>query len=296
MTRARSLKQTIRARAAKTGESYTTARRHVLNARASSASRRVTTRADEAAPGPAAVRAAAAAPASAVPAARKKGGASGTLTDANCRLRTGHGLDHWFSVLDAFNVPPKGHTALARHLHDDHQVPGWHAQGITVAYERERGLRTMNQSCAGDFQVSVSKVVPATVRQVVDAFVKPARRAEWLGSAPDGLVEAVDAALGRTSSQRFIVKDPMNARLRFKWGQGTVELRLTGKPGPKTSVVADNSKLADERSIDERRTAWRAALATLHGLFEAGGGRPAAGGSKPVVRNSRLRTQHSQRS
>ena len=31
MTRARTLKQVIRARAAKTGERYTTARRHVLN-------------------------------------------------------------------------------------------------------------------------------------------------------------------------------------------------------------------------------------------------------------------------
>ena len=68
----------------------------------------------------------------------------------------------------------------------------------------------------------------------------------------------------------------MNARLRFKWGQGTVELWLTGKPGPKTSVVAANSKLADERSIDERRTAWRAALAALHERLAAGGGRPAA--------------------
>ena len=63
----------------------------------------------------------------------------GSVTDEKAREKTGHGLDHWFAVLDRFGGVEKGHSASARHLHDDHGVPGWYAQGITVAYERARG-------------------------------------------------------------------------------------------------------------------------------------------------------------
>ena len=63
----------------------------------------------------------------------------GSVTDEKAREKTGHGLDHWFAVLDRFGGVEKGHSASARHLYDDHGVPGWYAQGITVAYERARG-------------------------------------------------------------------------------------------------------------------------------------------------------------
>ncbi|HEX7779978.1 MAG TPA: hypothetical protein VF424_12085 [Vicinamibacterales bacterium] len=61
------------------------------------------------------------------------------------RAKTGRGLDHWFEVLDRFGAVEKGHTAAARHLYDAHGVDGWYAQGITVAYERARGVRGVNQ-------------------------------------------------------------------------------------------------------------------------------------------------------
>jgi len=75
MTRARALKQIIRARAEKTGERYTTARRHVLNTLA-----------------PAARTARLAMPekASAAPPPATKG----SITDEKSREKTGHGLDH----------------------------------------------------------------------------------------------------------------------------------------------------------------------------------------------------------
>ena len=65
-------------------------------------------------------------------------------------------------MLDRFGGATKGHTALARHLYDEHGVPGWYCQGITVAYERARGARAQNQRCDGAFEVSVSKVMTAT--------------------------------------------------------------------------------------------------------------------------------------
>ena len=88
MTRARALKQVIRARAAKTGERYTTARRHVLR------------ELDQPAP---------VAKATKKTAAPTKGG----LSDAKSIEKTGHELAHWFAILDRFGGIEKGHTASA---------------------------------------------------------------------------------------------------------------------------------------------------------------------------------------
>ena len=83
MTHAKKLKKAIRARAAKTGESYTIARKHVLAAREKPA------------------------PKAAAPSKRS------VLSDASAVKATGRGFDHWFAVLDAFGAPAKGHTASA---------------------------------------------------------------------------------------------------------------------------------------------------------------------------------------
>ena len=156
MTRARALKQVIRARAAKTGERYTTARRHVLKdlqqTTVPAARLRSTT----------------------APRAAAAGSSKGSVSDAKSLEKTGHGLDHWFDVLDRFGAVDKGHTAAARHLYDVHHVDGWYAQGITVAYERARGVRALNQRCDGGYQVSVSKVVAAETTDVIKAFTERA--------------------------------------------------------------------------------------------------------------------------
>jgi hypothetical protein len=135
------LKQAIRARAARTGERYTTARRHVLNELQSSEAIRPT-----------------------IKLATKR---SSPISDDKIAANTGHGLDHWFAVLDRFGGAGKGHTAMARHLYESHAVEGWYAQGITVAYERARGVRVANQRCDGAFEVSASKTMPGALARLV---------------------------------------------------------------------------------------------------------------------------------
>lgn len=241
MTLQKKLKKTIRARSAKTGESYTAARRQVLLARGK----------PEETPEPPAP-----APAAPKPAARRQ------ITDESVIKKTGHGLDHWFGVLDAFGAGAKGHTDAAAWLHHEHGVPGWHAQGITVAYERARGLRQVNQACTGKFQVSVSKTVPANVAEVVDAFKSAERRAAWLADADPGLVEALDAAFSGGKPREVKTKGEDYAWLRFKWDGSTVEVRITGKPTG-ASVVADNKDLPEPARVEQRRAQWRAALEGL---------------------------------
>jgi carbon monoxide dehydrogenase subunit G len=263
MTQQKKLKKAIRARSEKTGESYTAARRQLLLARDKKAATSQPSPAPEPQPAPPAAAAMAPAlPPSAPPAPRAAAPTRGATTDAATRKKTGHGLDHWFAVLDSFGAAAKGHTAAAAHLYEAHGIPGWYAQGITVAYERARGLREMNQSCAGTFQVSVSKTVPVPVAEVVDALKDPERRAAWLAGADPGLVQAIDAAFSGEKPREVKTKGDGYAWVRFPWPPAKVEIRITGKPKG-ASVVADNTDLAGAEQVEQRRAQWREALEGL---------------------------------
>jgi hypothetical protein len=261
MTQARKLKKSIRARSTKTGESYTAARRHVLAAR---------TRRSSVVPDPL-MRASRTDPAAkdtpATPSTPKRRTTLGSVSDKTAREKTGRGLEHWFAVLDAFGAPQKGHTASANHLYEDHGVPGWYCQGITVAYERMRGLRSTNQSCDGGFQVSVSRVVPASVGAVRDAVRSPEHRTAWLADSDPELVRTLRAALQAEKAKTFVVREKGDARLRFKWGKGTVEIRIDPRPNGKASIVADNTDLPGPEAVESRRAAWTQALDGLRGYL-----------------------------
>lgn len=259
MTEQKKLKRAVRARSKKTGESYTAARRQILLARETP---EIKEEVGEA-PAPPVVTQ------PSVPAAAK---ARGGVSEESVRKHTGHGLGHWFAVLDAFGAATLGHTAIAAHLHKDLGLPGWYAQGITVAYERARGLRQMNQSCTGKFQVSVSRTVPVSVAEVADALRSAARRAAWLEGADPGLVQALEAAFtGGTGGKPREVKTKGSgigeagetAWLRFPWAGATVEIRVLAKPKGGASVVASNEGLAGPELVEQRREQWRAALEGL---------------------------------
>jgi hypothetical protein len=234
MTRARALKQVIRARAAKTGERYTTARRHIL--------RELNDR-----------------PKASPPQAPTNGG----LSDAKSIEKTGHDLAHWFAILDRFGGIEKGHTASTELLYNEHSVPGWYCQGIVVAYERARGKRVMNQKCDGSFEVSVSKVINAAVPALVKALSDPKHRKRWSAKADAALVKALDAGLKSPKSKGVVMKPNGEARYRFKWDGMTVQLNLYPKGPGKTSIVATQQKLAGPEAVEPYRALWKAALSAI---------------------------------
>lgn len=244
MTRARALKTAIRTRAARTGERYTTARRHVVKALETTApvtSRAVPQPAQASAPAP----------------------AKGTISDAKSIERTGHDLAYWFDVLDRYDARGKGHTAAARHLREAHGVDGWYSQGITVSYERARGLRAPNQRTSGEYEVSVSKVVAADVATVVAMFKDKRRRTRWAAHADPDLAAALAAAFSPRASKGFGVRSNGLASCSCRWDSTRFQIYAEPRPGRKSSVVVASRKLLSREVLETRRAQWRAALASL---------------------------------
>jgi hypothetical protein len=233
VTRQKKLKRAVRARAARTGERYAAARAQVEGQRRQQAAR-------------------------AAPAGKP---VKGMVSDAACQRATGRGLSHWFKVLDHFGGRTAGHTAAARHLKDAQGVSAWYAQAITVAYERAHGLRAENQTCDGRFQVSVSRVLPASVSAVARALRSARAREAWLDGADPTLAKSLAAAFGRRGA--LSVKGGTTARLRYRWDGGTVELRLDAKDDGRSTLVADTKGLASKAEVERRRAQWRPVLDAL---------------------------------
>ena len=244
MTRERALKQTIRARAAKTGERYTTARRHILR----ELNKPIAVESKDAPLPKTSVHAA----------AQAKGG----LSDAKTIEKTGHDLAHWFGVMDRFGGMDKDHTALTGHLYGKYALPGWYCQGIVVAYERARGKRVMNQKCDGSFEVSVSKVIAAKVPALVKLVSGARTRKRWSAKADSALVKALETALDDPTSKGFVMKANGEARYRYKWDGMTVQLNLYPKGAGKTSMVAQQT-LPGADAVEPFRALWKAAFAAI---------------------------------
>ncbi len=249
MTQAKKLKKAIRARAKKTGERYAAARRHVLAAR-----ERKSARTRPAPRPPVRKKAAARAPSAS---------ASGAVSDAKVRARTGHGLDHWFEVLDRFGAAQKGHTAAARHLAKDHGVDGWYAQGITVSFERARGLRAANQRMSGYYEVSISRVVNAPLERVAEALARPAERAAWLRGCDPAIEKGLREAQSGEGARTVRIRAGKDAHLRYPADGKTIEIVVLAKPGGRASIVAAVTKIRSASAMEAQRAAWRRAFEGL---------------------------------
>ena len=144
-----------------------------------------------------------------------------------------------------------GHKAIAVYLHEQHGVPAWWSQEVTVGYERIRGLREEHQTARG-FQVSVSKTLPVASEKLYEAWTVEEIRRSWLGD---------DAPHIRTARP--------NKSLRITWVDGATHVDVSFYPkGPsKSQVVVQHSKLADRDDVEAKRAYWKAALARLAGAL-----------------------------
>jgi hypothetical protein len=153
MTSQKTFKERIRARMDKTGESYATARRRLIQKSEAEARKRRT-------------------PRTISPTRR---------SDESVLKNTRRTWDEWFRLLDEWGAKNKKHPEIARWLSEEHLVDGWWAQSVTVAYEQERGMRAPGQRADGTYSVSASKTVDVPVETLFEAFHDEGLRERWLG-------------------------------------------------------------------------------------------------------------------
>jgi hypothetical protein len=152
MTRDKDRKRIIRNRMKKTGESYTTARVHVLstkNARRSA------------------------------PSSTDLAAVAG-MSDNSIAAKTGRDWRQWVRVLDADGAADMPHSAIARLVSAKHRVGDWWAQTVTVGYERIKGLRERGQRRDGTYEASKNRTFAVTVAALYAAWADDATRRLWL--------------------------------------------------------------------------------------------------------------------
>lgn len=230
MTRDKDRKRIIRNRMKATGESYTTARRHVV------------ARAAKPRPRPAAARS----QSKAVDHTAIAG-----MSDDKIKAQTGRTWREWRRLLDDHGAATMVHRDIARLVHDKFGVADWWSQTVTVGYERLTGRRERGQRLNGAYEVSKSKTFNVPVVTLFDACADNAARRRWL--------DGIDATVRTVTSPKS---------LRLQWPDGTiVALWFESKGASKSSVALAHTKLTSRTAMEKTKTEWTARLESLARLL-----------------------------
>ena len=92
------------------------------------------------------------------------------VSNAAVLEKTGKSWSEWLTILDAAQATAMPHKEIAAYLHEEHQLPFWWAQMVTVSYERIRGLRDIGQRRGGKYDANKSKTFAAPISQLYAAF------------------------------------------------------------------------------------------------------------------------------
>ena len=143
MPKQKDLKRIVRSRMEKTGESYTTARLHIV---------------------------------------RKKEADYAELAgmrDEPLQQRTGRTWAEWVKILDDAGAASKPHREIAQYV-ASLGTPSWWTQTVTVGYERIRGLREKGQQRGGGYEAGKSRTFAVPVEKLFAAFANARTRARWM--------------------------------------------------------------------------------------------------------------------
>jgi hypothetical protein len=152
MPQQKDFKRVVRTRMQKTGESYTTARLHVVKKQSPAA-----------------------------PVAPPVDYATlAKLSDESVKKATGCDWSKWVLVLDKAGGKEMSHPDLVAHIREKYKTPGWWTQMVAVGYERIRGLRAQGQMRSGTWSVSKSKTIAVPLAKLYAAFSNARQRAKWL--------------------------------------------------------------------------------------------------------------------
>ena len=212
-------KRLVRGRMQKTGESYTTARAHLLQQKpaVSAAARSSTAR----------------------PAAADYAKLAGR-SEAIIKARTGCTWERWVKALDYAQAYTWTHREIAKHVHEKYKVPGWWAQTVTVGYERIKGLRAVGQRRDGSFEATKSRTFSVPLVRLYRAFHDARTRAQWL--------PGVDLTV-RTATR--------GKSMRITWPDRTsVAVGFASRGAGKSQVAVQHERLADRAAAARMKQYW----------------------------------------
>ena len=155
-------------------------------------------------------------------------------------------------MLDEWGAVDQPHREIAGWLRDEHAVPGWDAQSITVSYERARGLRAVGEHADG-FAITASKTVAVPVERLFDAFLDPSLRERWL---PEGKLRE------RTATR------PKSARFDWDDDETRVIVGFEAKGDAKSVVDLEHARLPNAAEAEQMKAFWRERVATLKEVLE----------------------------
>lgn len=199
MTKDKDFKRLIRARMAKTGESYAAARAQLQKAP------------------------------KLPPDYEKLAG----MSDDAVRAKTGGTWPEWVRALDDAGASSMPHRDIVQVLADS-GVSDWWCQMVTVGYERMRGLRAVGQRRSGEFEAGKSRTFAVGLERLWDAFTDEAVRTRWLPTA-----EATPRNARAHSVVRFDLPDDTILEAYFvPKGDAKTQVALTHRKLPDADAAA----------------------------------------------------------
>lgn len=217
MTRQATFKKRVRARMAKTGERYVAARRQLIE----QAERREARGSESEAT------------------STRTWVAQPEVGDAALREATGRGWDEWCDVIDAWPGHDDGHAAIATYLVEEHEVPGWWAQTVTVGYERITGRRLPHQQPDGTFTAGRSATVHTDATELRELLLDEAGRTHLFP--------------GMTTELR---SRPTSKNVRLALDEGVAEIALEPKDDGRVKVTISHAKLPSLDHVDLWKGVW----------------------------------------
>ena len=230
MPKQKDLKRVVRTRMQKTGESYTTARLHVIH------------RKDEKEAAP-----------KAEPQPTTDYATLAGMSDAAVQKATGCNWKKWVDALDYAGASEWSHREIAEYVHTKFKTPGWWTQTVAVGYERIRGLRDMGQRRGGGYEVSKSKTIGVPLATLYKAFSTARQRSRWL----PGVKLTVRTATPEKS-------------MRIRWDDDTaVDVYFTARGDAKSQVAVQHRKLASKPDAERMKAFWAERLDAMATLMKS---------------------------
>jgi len=192
---------------------------------------------------------------------------------------TGRGWGTWIEFIDRRGGVDKDHKQIVTLVRDEGGVDsGWWQQTVTVGYEHAKGRRTTGETGDAGFQIGAQRSIAAGRNALWKLLTSAAGVRVWLGSTRGATFEP---------GARFSTDDGIEVEIRTV--KPAERVRMTWQPAKRkrattlqitlscprnderhTTVRFHHEKLSSKTERERMRAHWKAVLADLAALTEAG--------------------------